>query len=257
MEFTIDIYYQLLKKLIASDYLFQSFSDYLENPFLSKSVILRHDIDKLPQNALRIAAMENELGIKATYYFRIVKHVFDEEVIREIAKLGHEIGYHYEDLSLTKGDLESAIISFERNINSLRNLYPIRTICMHGSPLSSWDNISLWETYDYHKFGIIGEPYLDIDYSKVLYITDTGRAWNKGDVSVRDKVKNHFNINIKNTNHLFQLIENNALPLKIIINTHPQRWFDPGINWAQELIMQSVKNVLKSFIVKGKRIIII
>ncbi len=37
--------------------------------------------------------------------------------------------------------------------------------------------------------GIIGEPYFDVDFSRVFYLTDTGRRWDGDAVSVRDKVK--------------------------------------------------------------------
>ena len=46
-----------------------------------------------------IAAIEKQTGIKASCYFRIVKESYDENIIRQIAELGHEIGYHYENLS--------------------------------------------------------------------------------------------------------------------------------------------------------------
>ena len=59
---------------------------------------------------------------------------------------------------------------------------------MHGSPLSKYDNKKIWEKYDYRDFGIIGDPSFDIDYDEVFYITDTGRAWNNSNVSIRDKV---------------------------------------------------------------------
>jgi len=47
----------------------------------------------------------------------------------------------------------------------------------------------LWKRYDYKGLGIIAEPYLDIDYNQVFYITDTGRRWDGDRVSVRDKVE--------------------------------------------------------------------
>jgi hypothetical protein len=58
---------------------------------------------------------------------------------------------------------------------------------MHGSPLSKYDNKMLWGKYDYHDFGIIGEPYFDVNFEEVLYLTDTGRRWDGKAVSVRDK----------------------------------------------------------------------
>ena len=57
----------------------------------------------------------------------------------------------------------------------------------HGSPRSRWDNQKIWQKYDYKKLGIIGEPYFDIDYNQVFYLTDTGRRWDGWKVSVRDK----------------------------------------------------------------------
>jgi len=55
--------------------------------------------------------------------------------------------------------------------------------------LSRHDNQELWKTYDYRDLGIIGEPNFDVDYTKVFYITDTGRKWNNEAASIRDKVQ--------------------------------------------------------------------
>ena len=59
---------------------------------------------------------------------------------------------------------------------------------MHGSPMSPYDNRLLWTKYDYRDYGIIGEPYFDVDFSEVAYYTDTGRRWDGDSVSVRDKM---------------------------------------------------------------------
>ena len=40
-----------------------------------------------------MARKEAEMGITATYYFRTHDDVFKPDIIREIADLGHEIGY--------------------------------------------------------------------------------------------------------------------------------------------------------------------
>ena len=42
-----------------------------------------------------------------------------------------------------------AIDDFRLNLEKLRKLYPVKTICMHGSPFSKWDNRDLWKKYDY------------------------------------------------------------------------------------------------------------
>jgi len=94
-------------------------------------------------------------------------------------------------LRMTKEELiDKAYESFCRNLEMLRRNFDIKTICMHGSPRSKFDNRLIWTKYDYRDLGIIGEPYFDIDFSEVLYLTDTGRRWDG--VSVRDKAISDF-----------------------------------------------------------------
>ncbi|MDP3115419.1 MAG: hypothetical protein Q8M98_11720 [Candidatus Cloacimonadaceae bacterium] len=210
-----------------------------------KSVILRHDVDRAPLNSMRFAQIEHDKAIQSTYFFRIVRQSYNPQIIKQIIMLGHEVGYHYEDLDLCNGDFEKAYDSFRVNLDKLRKLYPVVTICMHGSPLSKYDNRSLWQKYDYKSLGIIGEPYFDIDYSKLFYITDTGRKWNYREVSFRDKVDSSFKLDINSTKHLISLIQNGELPDQLMINTHPQRWNDGWAKWLRELVMQRVKNQVK------------
>jgi len=122
---------------------------------------------------------------------------------------------------------------------------------MHGSPLSKYDNRSLWLKYDYRDYGIIGEPYFDIDYNKVLYLTDTGRRWNGERFSVRDKVPGKTikisGMKLRSTRDIIQAVDKGLLPDKITLNIHPQRWHDKYIPWIQELVLQNLKNVVKRY----------
>jgi hypothetical protein len=188
-DFTITIYKQLLQKLISSAYSFKIFQNVDFHDKHSKLIVLRHDVDLKPENSLITAKIENEIGIKTNYYFRIVKESYNEIIIKKIADMGHEIGYHYEDLSLCLGNYEVAIKHFETNLEKFRKIYPVKTICMHGSPFSKWDNRDLWKKYDYRDFGVIAEPYFDVNFNDVLYLTDTGRRWDGDRVSIRDKVE--------------------------------------------------------------------
>jgi len=251
MDFTLKTYCSIILSIKNSGYEFQTFENFITKP-KERVVVLRHDVDRLPANALKIAKIEHEHSIQASYYFRIVKNVWDEKIIKEIASLGHEVAYHYEDLSLCKGNIEKAIKHFEHHLEKIRYFYPVKTICMHGSPMSKWDNRNLWKSFNYKDYGILGEPYFDVDYKKVFYITDTGRSWKNEDFNVRDIVDSGFNINVKNSKHLIKLIVENKLPSQIIINTHPHRWFRFGVGWINELIMQNVKNIIKRIIVKTK-----
>ncbi|MBR6933439.1 MAG: hypothetical protein IKH49_09075, partial [Bacteroidales bacterium] len=173
MDFTLSKYAALLDALKAYGF---------------NSLVLRHDVDLLPGNSLQTARMEAEKGMPGIYYFRAVPESWDEGIIKEIAALGHEIGYHYESLTTCDGDVDVAYADFCKNLEALRKLVPVKSICMHGSPRSPYDSKDIWKKYDYKALGIENEPYLDTDFSKVFYLTDTGRRWDGYKVSVRDKI---------------------------------------------------------------------
>lgn len=252
-DFTLKKYKELLLTALDGGYVLTSYQDYILNGSnYSKAFILRHDVDDRPLHSLQTAMLEKELSAKGSYYFRIVKKSFQPGIIQTIANMGHEIGYHYEDIALAKGNLEKAFQLFKKNLEKVRKYYPVKTICMHGSPLSKWDNRILWKKYNYREMGIIGEPYFDIDFNKVFYITDTGRNWNKSKSSIRDKVNSNFNFNIKSTADVITLIKKGKLPSVIMLNIHPQRWTDNYFLWTKEYILQSVKNIVKRQLVKNK-----
>ena len=106
---------------------------------------------------------------------------------------------------------------------------------------------------------IIGEPYLTTDFSKMLYLTDTGRRWDGYKVSVRDKIEkyqeewNAKDWSFHSTDEIIKALRENRLPDQLMITTHPQRWYDLGFNWLKELVMQNIKNALKAMIVKKSK----
>ncbi|AFN75901.1 hypothetical protein MROS_2671 [Melioribacter roseus P3M-2] len=53
----------------------------------------------------------------------------------------------------------------------LRKNFDIKTICMHSSPKSKYDNKLIWTKYDYRNLGIFGEPYFDVTFNEVAYFT--------------------------------------------------------------------------------------
>lgn len=251
-DFSFEIYDRLLEQLSDSGYSFITFEQYCRKDILPpKFVILRHDVDRLAWNAVDIAKIEHAKDIKASYYFRVADEAYDEGAIKEIIAMGHEGGYHYEDMDLAKGNIDHAYKSYLKNLAHFNSLFPVRTICMHGSPMSKYDNREVWRKYDYKSQEVIGEPYFDVDYTKLFYITDTGRQWNNESISVRDKVDSPFHYNIKGTQGLIHLIEDGQLPNQLMINTHPHRWFDHLLPWTKELVFQNLKNQVKKLLVKN------
>lgn len=257
MDFTIKKYSQLLQALIETGY--NSVLRFRDT--LSFQVLLRHDVDRCPQNSLRTAQIESDKGMKAIYYFRAVPCSWDEAVIREIAAMGHEIGYHYESLTTCKGNLEQAYADFCVHYDRLNQFLgqKVRTICMHGSPRSVYDSRDIWKTYEYKSLGIDYEPYFDTDWAHTLYLTDTGRRWDGYHVSVRDKIEGWQEqweadgLRFHRTDDIIEFLyaDKSKCPSaakRLLITTHPQRWNPIGWDWLWEYVMQNTKNCVKGFL---------
>lgn len=258
MDFTLKKYTELLRQFIDSQYRFVTFEYYCSHKAELETehfVILRHDVDLKAQNSLATAKVEHSLGLQASYYFRVVEQSNKPEIIEAIAGLGHEIGYHYEDMAICHGDTQKAFEHFKMQLAHFRQFYPVQTICMHGAPRSKYDGKDLWKAYDYHDLGIIGEPYFDVDFSKLFYLTDTGRRWDGFRVSVRDKVPVYQDQWIAKglvyltTDDIIVALKNGTLPGRLMMTTHPQRWTDNQLQWWKELLTQRAKNAVKRVIV--------
>ena len=156
-DFTVQIYKQLLQAIEEAGYAFLTFEQYCESKrnksLPERYVILRHDVDKRPWFSVQTAEAEALVGAKASYYFRIGKESNNPECIKRIAALGHEVGYHYEDMSLCHGDYAKAYEHFRESLDYFRQFYPVRTCCMHGAPMSKYDSRALWEIYDTNEQG--------------------------------------------------------------------------------------------------------
>lgn len=246
MDFTIEKYRELLLALKEAGYELMRYDEYCEGKRAERMVVMRHDVDRSVARARRLAETEKEMEVRASYYFR-EKFIGDDVVY--IAGLGHEVGYHYEDLVVEKGDDERAYARCVRNIESMRQLADVRTITMHGSPMSGIDAKRIWEKYDYREMGVIGEPQIDVDWAEMFYLTDTGRSWNG--VSRRDRValmQSEWKAKgwvYKMTDDVIKAVRNGSFPKRMMMTTHPQRWADSWGEWLKELVMQGVKNFIK------------
>ena len=123
--------------------------------------------------------IQNEFGICGSFYFRMVRGSFDEGIIHEMVRLGHEIGYHYEDMDFAKMLSFGMVIS--KKSPPIINLDKIKE--KDTSPLSK-DTIlcerwkALWLNCDRQNDLTLFE---DLD-ANMLAITHSAE-WNTRDVS--------------------------------------------------------------------------
>lgn len=247
LDFTLTKYRELCEVISNSKYKPMGLESYLtQKEGYGKIIILRHDVDSRPEHSLRIAEIEKEYKLRSTYYFRMTEKVFQQDIIDQIQSLGHEIGYHYEVLDKAKGDFETAIKIFEEELEEFGKICDIRTICMHGNSRTPWNSRDIWKKYDFTEFGVMGEAYLSVDFSKLMYFSDSARTWDRK-YKVKDVLdeSNESNMpKIRHTNEIIDFINNEQYDGFYIL-THPDEWTDSSATWLWDLVRQSFRNRAK------------
>jgi len=168
-RFSIDDYRGLLLRAQANGYRFASFEDALalssDDP--AKVVLLRHDIDLSPTRALVMARVETSVGVRSTYFFMISGAYYDmlepehRKILREIAALGHQVGFHYDEYDDVAEGLEILSVVAGRTLCHIAQHNPTLL------PRRSLDRSDIVDAYDPR----IGGP------QKFVYVSDSGMKW--------------------------------------------------------------------------------
>lgn len=247
-DFTFEMYEQLLETGLESAYEHITVQEYIENEDLpAQFIIHRHDVDRKPENALALAKIEAEYDIYATYYFRTIEKTCKPALIAEIKQLGHEIGYHYEDMDRTDGNVDQAHESFAKELEQLREYATIETVCMHGNPLTPYDNRDMWDSSrTFETYGLLGEAYLSMDFVDVTYFSDTGRTWEDGALKIKDHTigDSEKTLRANSTTELIGLIEDTEFDRGCLLS-HPNRWADSLPEYVIEFFKDTSINLGK------------
>jgi hypothetical protein len=223
-DFTFDLYGQLLESALESGWTITTLRDYLTNKPEKPVLIIRHDVDRRVRNAPRMAKLEADYGVSSTYYFRT--KTFDRKIVENIEDMGHEIGYHYEDLAKCNGNLEKAHNRFRDNLITFREVAEIDTAAAHGSALSQYSNLDIWtDEYTLEAYDLIGEAYLSMGIDKtpseIDYVSETHRTW---------RTPPH-GLNVESTPQLIDAIQSGETD-ELYLLAHPNRW---AINTLQPI----------------------
>lgn len=247
-DFTYRAYAELLDAAVRAGYEFLTVREYLDrNTLPPRFLILRHDVDRKPTNALDFARIEADRDIRATYYFRTIERTLDPRVIERVETLGHEVGYHYEDLDRANGNRQDAHRSFATNLEQLRQHATVDTACMHGNPLTSYDNRDMWgNDPDFDQYGLLGEAYLSINFEDVTYFSDAGRTWrdsplNGDDHAVGEHLKT---VQADQTDDLIDLFRKCRVS-RACLHAHPNRWADSYSEFVAERTRDAAVNAAK------------
>lgn len=172
VTFTFDWYGGFLDALVSRDRRFRSYADDLE----AGDVLLRHDVDWSPRNALETARIEAERGIEATYFFLLTSpfynlfHRPNRRIVSEIQSLGHDVGLHfsthqYWERKPPEYRLADRVEEEREALSAVAE--PIETISFHQPP--EW---TLARTFD--AFPSTYEPRF---FEEVAYRADSRQRW--------------------------------------------------------------------------------
>jgi hypothetical protein len=244
-DFTLKAYAGIIDQAQSSGYKPLRVKDWMSGEFSAAPavVVLRHDVDRRPENALAMAELELSRGALATYYFRCVGSAFNPGIIRKIAAMGHEIGYHYEDFHLANYDPAKAWLLFEKHLASLREIAPIETIAMHGSPLAKFNNMEIWKHHSFESSGV-KDCILSVDWSDFVFFTDTGRSFDATLTNLRDTIGGKHASGVATSVDVAAYLAKEK-PRHVQVNIHPERWSDAIWPWVRQLATDRATNTAK------------
>jgi hypothetical protein len=226
-------YRRLLTLALAQGYRLVSLESWLAEPEIragSEVVIVRHDVDQCPASAVRMAAIESELGVRSTWYFRW--RTAQPDVIAKIRDAGHEVGLHYETLTrellrrgLGAGDAEALIpearLLLREELATFAERHgPARSTCPHGDTrIPGVRNGVLLHGEDLASYGVHWESNAAVGrYPLDVWLTDRSSAegrWKDG----LDPV---------------DLLIDRRSPILAVV--HPNNWVSgPGLWWDRIL----------------------
>jgi hypothetical protein len=245
LDFTLSSYEEILKAGLDAGYAMYPVSDWHDlDGDKRRGIMLRHDVDRRPENALEMARAEHRLGIRSTYYFRILPCAFVPDIVSAIRGLGHEIGYHYEDWHLAKRDPHRAIALFEENLAKIRQIAPVRSIAMHGSPLSRENNMTIWQHHDFARHGV-NDAVLSFDYAGYVFFTDSGRTFGQSGANLRDYLGDAGSVpDVRSSEQLAAWLARHPAE-RVQISVHPERWNEPGFAWMRQWGVDMAANIAK------------
>lgn len=175
MDFTYEAYAELLNMLNASGYVVCDYHDYINVP---RCVILRHDIDTSLEQAVRLAELETEKGVKSTYFVLLRTDFYNpasqrsRAQLHRILNLGHEMGLHFDEVAygkpLTAGETKENVIK-ECGILSELLETPVTTVSMHRPSKATLEG-------DLEIPGIVNS-YGKTFFHDFKYLSDSRRRW--------------------------------------------------------------------------------
>jgi len=170
-------YNRLLEFLEKSGYSFvlpSNFKEEYSSESVNKLCLIVHDVDVRVNGCKVFVKLEEKHGIRSTFFLRLAEY-FSHSIkyFKDLENQGWEIGFHYDALSRSDGNLDLAWQLFNVQLKYTRSFFNIKSTRSHGDPYnSSIDNKRLYLHHlkDWIDLGLSDFTILPSPYS---YIRDT------------------------------------------------------------------------------------
>ena len=178
-DFTYSHYREILGNALKAGYQISSFHNPVPiNEHSSKRILyIRHDVDGTLTKAVKLARIETEMEVRATYFVLANSPLYNllEEsslsLIQELSSLGHWIGLHV-DLTMIS-DVTAASVDelVEKLFAAFGQLIPLTRVVSFHRPAP--------EVLD-KKFPSFTSTYEPRFFSQIKYLSDSRRIWREG-----------------------------------------------------------------------------
>ena len=219
-------------------------------------LVLKHDIENTVSKAYKLAEIEHSYGHRGTYYIHayLLEDLNNVKLLKKMQKMGHEISYHHDVMDSNGGNLDNAIIEFNKNKVLFEKLgFQITTVCQHGNPIIERKGYT--SNRDFFRNNKVQKLYsnisdimvnykekYNIDYD---YYSDAGRKFKLiYDPINNDRIKS----DDKNISYetLDAIIENLMYTSRVIISTHPHRWSESAVKYIlKDKLFKIIKGCAK------------
>lgn len=186
-----------------------------KNSSVSGFCCLRHDIDYCLESALKMAYLERDMGISASYFFLIDSNNYNvlstrsSEIILEISRMGHEIALHF-DIGMYPEHMIKNMINLHASILETIISQKICSISYHNPGKIGLSSLSK-EDLCYGYFNAYSEK-----FNSIYYYTSDSLCHFK-DINFLNKIEAKTMQNIHLLIHpIWWIIDENARDDKII-----------------------------------------
>lgn len=121
-------YAKLIETFLKSGY---ECIPFIPTPPAENALLLRHDIDFDLAMANKMAALENEMGVKATYFFMLrsasynLLEIENARLVSQIRKYGHQISLHFDPIIY-----ENFVNGVELELNIFEKFFDMKPECI-------------------------------------------------------------------------------------------------------------------------------